>query len=63
MTSEFQRLLMRVPSHERYNVEERAAMIEFEGDGCARGTAENLALTEYWRVRREDEKNLRLEPT
>jgi hypothetical protein len=38
-----------LPQEDRYDVEERAAIMEFDG-GLARSAAELAALSEYWRV-------------
>ena len=57
MPTAFEIQLKRIPEHDRYRVEERAAMIEFEGKGCPRVTAENLALADHWRWKRLCERD------
>ena len=39
-----------LPEEERYEVEERAGIMEFEG-GLERGAAEQAAFSEFWRAK------------
>ena len=46
----FSEALAVLPEDERYEVEERAGIMEFEG-GLDRGAAEQAAFSEFWRAR------------
>lgn len=46
----FSDALARLPEEERYEVEERAGIMEFDG-GLARGAAEQAAFSEFWRAK------------
>ena len=45
----FEQELADIPEEDRYRVEERAAMIEFQGAGWPREDAEQMALVDYYR--------------
>jgi hypothetical protein len=46
----FSEALARLPEEERYEVEERAGIMEFDG-GLDRGAAEQAAFSEFWRAK------------